>query len=359
MDDPENPLETPPQEPQQPYEPTGAELLAAIRDFARTIPTLEQIERAAESAAARRVNALVAEVEATKLKEVQDFQAKAAEFEKLAQANGTKPPAATSNGQQPAIQGAGGVAKYADIANLVLAVLKGVSEAAAPLMNQAYQFQVQRQNLKLMQTSPIAIAQHLMAVNPTEAQYVAALLYPDPMRQQIPGMIANAVDVANRAQAMGFLRSGVLGMPSGVGGAWVILPNGRRLWDPNAPAGPSTPPPGTGNGVAPTNPLGSPLLLDPNQIPGQTPGSANPTSPGTPGQNPAINAPPSSFAPNPSKSPGLPGSSNATPSNPLSSPNGTPVTPSSASPGINGAGSSNPSQPSPAIRMASLLRLKW
>src|SRR3990167_7467377 len=295
-----------------------AELMEAIANLAQQIPTPQQVQLAAEQAAQRTTDKAIndqrQQAEREQEQAIAECQRKAAEI-KAQQSNGHgNANGINGNGAQVPVQqqgmalsdagGTGG--KVGDIIKIGSELLKVLSDNLTPMTNSFLDFQMKRQQIRLLQTSPIAMAQQMFALNQQEAMFVGMMLAPDTLKQMYPTMVASAVDATTQAMRAGMLRSGwqppsnATGQPQGGPGAWVVLPDGRQVWDPRAPTGPAPQPVPSGGAPAPS-PLGSPVTLDPAKVPGFGPGagSPSPVAP-VPGQAPSPTSGPSaSPAPTP------------------------------------------------------------
>lgn len=311
--------------------PTTAELIEAIKALAATIPTPDQVRQAAqaaaEQAAQRIVDDRVRTAEADQAKAIQDFQRRAAEVQReQLNGNGAHPPNTNTPSSAPATTD-----KVSTAISIGSAILKMLTDSMVPMTETFLNLQMKREQIKLLQTSPIALAQQMMMLNPQQASFVGMMLAPDTLRQMYPNMVSSAVDATVQAMRAGMLRSGwqppgnLQGSPAS--GNWVILPDGRKVFDPAAPT------PTQGGGLAAPNPFGSPLIT-PSQVPGFGLPSPQPNSPApTPSAGAVTSTPPSV--------------------NPLT------PTPESNAPQPNPP-SQSPSQP--AVKMAQgniLLGLKW
>lgn len=318
-----------------PPEPTMAEVMAAIKALATTIPTPDQVRQAAQAAAEQAAQRLIDDqqrkAEAEQVRALQDFQRQAAEVKTL-QSNG--------NGAHPEQQlvPVAGNDKVGTAINIGGAILKMLNDNLVPMTETWLNLQMKREQIKIFQNSPIAQAQAWYAMNPQQAQYIGMFLAPDNLRNMYPAMVASAVDATTQGIKTGYLRSGWTppgGIPIANGkGGWILLPDGRQVFDPNMPS----PPPGGGS-LAP-NPFGTPLI-SPDQVPGF----------GKPQPNPQPNVMPSSPVPTPSG--GV--NTSTKPSEPLLTP-----APSSSEP------LANPPSPvpgQPAVKMGQgsniLMALKW
>ena len=334
-------------------QPSAAELMAAIANLAGRIPTLEQVERAAETAAQRIVDARMAKAEAEAANAIEDFQRKTANAQ-TQHANGhSQNGHAELPGPQPqaALPGAGSGGNKLGGSLEIAKVIGGLlTDNMVPMTNTWLDIQMKREQIKLMQSDPITMAQAMFTLNPQKAQFVGMMLAPDMLKQMYPNMVSSAVDATAQAMRAGMLRSGWQppGNPAagpGGKGAWVIE-GGRKLWDPEAPipqptdnrGGPSQP-----QTLTPTpNPLGNPLVIDATKVPG--------------------------FGVSPAPSGGQPGSSVPTPNaganpsgQPSSAPSG-PSSPSTASPNVSSGGNSSvpssPSNPAPVAVMGNSILLQ-
>ena len=338
--DPEAQSSAAPQRPQ----PTMAELMEAIANLAQQIPTPQQVQLAAEQAAQRTTDKAIndqrQQAEREQEQAIAEFQRKAAEI-KAQQSNGHgNANGINGNGAQVPVQqqgmalsdagGTGG--KVGDVIKIGSALLKILSDNLTPMTNSLLDFQMKRQQIRLLQTSPIAMAQQMFALNQQEAMFVGMMLAPDTLKQMYPTMVASAVDATTQAMRAGMLRSGwqppsnSTGQPQGGPGAWVVLPDGRQVWDPRAPTGPAPQPVPSGGAPAPS-PLGSPVTLDPAKVPGFGPGagSPSPVAP-VPGQAPSPTSGPSA---SPAPTPNAGGAAPAPSSGSTSPPN---LSPSNSSP---------------------------
>jgi hypothetical protein len=241
--------------------------------LAGRIPTQDTVKAAAEVAVRAQVQAAQQEMEATaasrQAAQVREFQERSAQ----AQANGAAvsnsvsvngngavsnggavpPAAAVSNtGAGPFPSGGGGAEKIAVMIQTALVAL-------TPVFEKGFNMYLQMQGIKMMQSNPIALATRIMRDDPITARFLGALMYADPMQQQVPGIIANTVDMTARAVAAGLVRSGTLVMPDSPGGALSHIASAPPS-QPSQPGPPANAPAPSPSATAnpPAGPSGAP-----------------------------------------------------------------------------------------------------